>query len=888
MDTTQIVTALNRMFHEEDARLVFWNDSQQEFQDAIRELDIPGVKTLMLDEVPGLEAKLHIERVDPDGKYLLYSASEEPAPEADWFLDVRLFSRDFRADRASLIVDQLGLSQQHLRTHLEQRRKFFDNKERVRKLRQLVHPEDNEHDLDLKMLAVVTQADQPELFNIIRTLYHDMANVNREGGLFDEGEPVAALENQPKAWAEIERYDLDVPLWVMIESTFGYAPEIPSLKDFLIRLMVTDLVHHLNTDTPASYVELTLDKRSWSNAVVCLDQWRDSSSKASSYDHLSAEVEQRIRIKDTLASCEIEDLIDVYTFLGVEKMIMVLLRDHVMATAETIDPEKVGDVVRRRMNGHWASASATGAQTVARQAYNAVYEAIRNAADLFALRQNHHSGFRFVDAKEMYGAYTETLYQFDQLYRHFCEHADAAESKGWDVAKQLRSVLEATYVNWFLVTFGLEWGRLIEQGHPTAMRDQWRIDDVPSQYDFFKNHVKPVTDISEKRKVYVIISDAFRFEAAHELTQQLNGTPRTQASLSTQLGVLPSYTALGMASLLPHQELSYQDGSSPAVMVDGKSTAGISARDDILNQVNGMALRAEELMAMRKDDARSALAGRQVVYIYHNVIDATGDTSSTEDQTFAAVRQTINELADLVRYISNNLNGSHVLVTADHGFLFAETVPDQTDKSALGDKPAGTVLAKKRYLLGRDLGEHGSVWHGSTLATANATGGMEYWVPKGANRFHFSGGAKFIHGGAMPQEVCVPVITIKHRRGEAGKAETETRCVPVNVLGSNHKISTSMCRFQLLQAEPIGDRVKPITLRIAIYDGATPITNTETITFDSTSESLEARQQWITLTLQDLEYDKHRPYRLILKDSETGIEHEAVDVAIHKAFNDDF
>ena len=148
----------------------------------------------------------------------------------------------------------------------------------------------------------------------------------------------------------------------------------------------------------------------------------------------------------------------------------------------------------------------------------------------------------------------------------------------------------------------------------------------------FKNHVKPVTDISEKRKVYVIISDAFRFEAAHELTQQLNGTPRTQASLSTQLGVLPSYTALGMASLLPHQELSYQDGSSPAVMVDGKSTAGISARDDILNQVNGMALRAEELMAMRKDDARSA-AGRQVVYIYHNVIDATGDTSSTEDQT---------------------------------------------------------------------------------------------------------------------------------------------------------------------------------------------------------------------------------------------------------------
>jgi hypothetical protein len=32
--------------------------------------------------------------------------------------------------------------------------------------------------------------------------------------------------------------------------------------------------------------------------------------------------------------------------------------------------------------------------------------------------------------------------------------------------------------------------------------------------------------------------------------------------------VVPSYTTLGMASLLPHRELSYQPGSD-AVLVDG-------------------------------------------------------------------------------------------------------------------------------------------------------------------------------------------------------------------------------------------------------------------------------------------------------------------------------
>ena len=33
-------------------------------------------------------------------------------------------------------------------------------------------------------------------------------------------------------------------------------------------------------------------------------------------------------------------------------------------------------------------------------------------------------------------------------------------------------------------------------------------------------------------------------------------------------------------------------------------------------------------------------------------------------------------------------------------------------------------------------------------------------VPKGASRFHFAGGARFVHGSAMPQEVVVPVITV--------------------------------------------------------------------------------------------------------------------------------
>ena len=81
-----------------------------------------------------------------------------------------------------------------------------------------------------------------------------------------------------------------------------------------------------------------------------------------------------------------------------------------------------------------------------------------------------------------------------------------------------------------------------------------------------------------------------------------------------------------------------------------------------------------------------------------------------------------SEVADLVRYIVNNLNGNYVVVTADHGFLFTETAPGETDKSKLADKPAGTVKAKKRYLLGHNLPRHDDAWHGKTARDGQGRG----------------------------------------------------------------------------------------------------------------------------------------------------------------------
>ena len=77
---------------------------------------------------------------NPVGKFLLYAPTEEPDYEDDWLLDIRLYSRSFRADRASILLQELGLVNQHLRTHIADRRKFFDAKDRLQKIKSLVAP----------------------------------------------------------------------------------------------------------------------------------------------------------------------------------------------------------------------------------------------------------------------------------------------------------------------------------------------------------------------------------------------------------------------------------------------------------------------------------------------------------------------------------------------------------------------------------------------------------------------------------------------------------------------------------------------------------------------------------------------------------------------------
>ncbi len=311
MDTKQLTEALTKVYDEESARIVFWNDPQQEFDRVVENLELDDVQLIRLDQVGSIETKIRLERDEPQSKFLLYTPAEEPEFEDDFLLDIRLYSRSFRADRSSIILDELGLARASMRAHLTLRRKFFDSKDRLSKLKQIVGADDNEIDIDQKMLAVVTKADQPDLPNIVRTLYHSIAS-----------EEEIDFEVSPPAWTQIEKFDLQESFWKLVAASYSYEEENPSLQKLLMRLLLSEFAYQLQADIPAAINEQRLTRNGTHNAVVFLAQWRDSGKQASSYNRLSETIAEMTNVGEHLKGFEPEKLVDVVTFRQVDNAIM--------------------------------------------------------------------------------------------------------------------------------------------------------------------------------------------------------------------------------------------------------------------------------------------------------------------------------------------------------------------------------------------------------------------------------------------------------------------------------------------------------------------------------------------------------------------------------------
>ena len=138
----------------------------------------------------------------------------------------------------------------------------------------------------------------------------------------------------------------------------------------------------------------------------------------------------------------------------------------------------------------------------------------------------------------------------------------------------LAEEVENHYSNRYLLALNDQWQAYVDQA------SRWDVPGVTRADQFFATQVKPFLD--KQQKACVIISDAMRYEIGDELVSLIRQENRYDAKLSPMLSLLPSYTQLGMAALLPHETLEIADAKTSTVMADGMNTVGTAARAKIL------------------------------------------------------------------------------------------------------------------------------------------------------------------------------------------------------------------------------------------------------------------------------------------------------------------
>ncbi|MFH1739608.1 MAG: BREX-1 system phosphatase PglZ type A, partial [bacterium] len=613
-------------------RLVFWYDSAGDWSKEFEAFATEGVEKVRVENNEfGVKVRI-LRHPNRNTRFLLYFPSPRPLDSDNWLLDLLLQGHEYKADRASLALQDTGLSYDFHHV-VEQHLAFFNAPKNIEALRGLLDKDDDAEALRLKIMAVLTGT-APDL----DTLLLHFLNAAAEATLFD---PLRE---------RLGPAELVEDFWKGVAAVFGYKAEEPTLLDFAVSLFRG--ANPLETAAPLL-----------PHGRVFLQRWKDSQSHAAAFRHWAVCLEADLHVEDRLESLiDISSILDADEFPVFEKKIIhSLCRSFEGGAAK----EAILPVIQRRRRSFWYPVHEDG------------YRALEQAVDLRELIARAELSVNTLD--EGLSRYTQTWWRIDMAYRQFWFYLRRYAQTA--LMERIADWVEKTYVNNFLLPLTDRWSDRIRE------LTKWSSGVLPSQMGFFERYVRPFLDRGQK--VFVVISDALRYEAACEFAASLRNEDRWTCEVEATLGVLPSYTQLGMAALLPGGALEVE-GATGNVILNGRSTAGTQNRSEILKAAaNGRsaALQAEEFLELNtKTEGRALMRDNDVVYIYHNSIDRVGDSSSTEAQTFDAVERALGELLRILKKIAN-INASNMLLTSDHGFLFQQNEVAEGDMATL---PAAT------------------------------------------------------------------------------------------------------------------------------------------------------------------------------------------------------
>ncbi|MBR0414126.1 MAG: BREX-1 system phosphatase PglZ type A [Clostridia bacterium] len=817
-------------------RIVFWEDAAGAFASEVDGLEIEGVKILKLTGKNYFTAKKILLHDDKDSNYLVYDPCCYPNEEEDYLYSVKRYSGEiFFADKLSMQMEEFGIAATpEMRDVVKLYARFFDNKERTDKLKALGKRFEKENDLHIGILCALCSVSAISMQEVIIAVLMKGAD-----------------DASNKLLEQIEKFGSISVFWDLVQKATGFT--VSQNGDNLKQLMA-----HVLFSAASECLQVNLSRFeqyiSPKHAAFChgLIHEMVENREQQQVTALLEEVETNFRVEEVLAQEDISKIAECDVLLCINKIIL----KHYFTEIKNniIKAEEITKTVEKRKPFPWFSE------------VESYFEGLLECAHMQFAYQKWADGFHEVDPKDVWELYRYDYYQMDTYYRRFhlafSKSLKASVIDVEDDFKSVAEVIEQFYQNWFLKELSTMWMNAADE-----FLLESRSADIPKQTDFYIDHIKYE---KENQTVFVVISDALRFEVAAELREMLELNHRGKTRLDCMKAVFPSVTSFGMAALLPGQKTVAENGD---IMVGALPCKTTGQRKAVLQKEdeNSTAITYKDFVSMKKDDRNAFITGNKVIYIYHNTIDAIGDKAPTETKVFEACEEAVSELQNLVKMITGLRSSAKVIITADHGFLYTYFPLPESQKISTSTME-GVLQSGRRFVIGTASTDC-EFLQPVQMEINRTDKSLLGYAPRGTIRIKQAGGGEnYVHGGTSLQEMCVPVLSFKSVRLDSKQFQKNSGAyyaLPVEIesLSTSKRITNLIFTIHFLQSQPVSNNRKAATFELYFVDEYNnKVSDMQRIVADKTSPEAPDRQFRCRFNLKSQKYEKTKPYYLVAID----------------------
>jgi uncharacterized protein (TIGR02687 family) len=493
LNLKQITDKLNAEFSGDTRKLVFWYDDKAEFAEDIDTLELINAKVYRLEPDNQFYTKYFLERLDSTNNYLIYAPFPKPPVRDNHLEDTLLYSKQFFADRASLLTVDLGIDEKY-KPIIQKYIKFFRAKDRTQRFYDLEIENFTRDTIEIGLMSALGKTRTASFEEVVRVILTD--------GRMDDN----------KFLNEFEKYDLLPAFWRLCEAHFGYTDVKPTLEKLVITLFVTYTERHIQAELPQAWQNFVSYKSG--SIIAFLDNLMNNLLYRDRYNELSETVARVLNASAVLEAYPPEALINCDSFAVIDKLIIGWIIERLLSedNGAKLKDMTISEVCRKRSKMHFG------------KEYWVEYQLLENAYYLIQ-SANYSCPDDFKGVVDQYLAYDCLI---DAAYRRFYYWYDRLNA--YLTYERLRDLVENIYTNEYLANVIPKWNNgLIGEEAMTVL---------PLQRKFYSRYVSRHRD-----RVVVIISDGMRYETGRSLWAKLQDDESLFKVCSSCMAFMPNGVA---------------------------------------------------------------------------------------------------------------------------------------------------------------------------------------------------------------------------------------------------------------------------------------------------------------------------------------------------------